>query len=295
MADKDILEKVLLSWGDVFADCWNTLACGGRQVLDGAGLLPAPTESFYRRGYKLHSQFSDVSFFRMEGGKIRAQYIIGNQTQARRKLVLRKASYQGGAYRAQLESGMPVYPVAALLLDWSHKRGRIPLSLKRLLEADGAASEDLRLVDEVNLAVYYMKNLPQDVRRRFTSDMGFVADFLSEGGFERRSNQKILHPQALCEMMHALTGDNRFTDLAGELILRQKQGKEIIMCEYIDLLEKKGEARGIKKGEARGIKKGEKRLALLIQILLEEEKFDDIALATSDSSKRQDLYRAYGI
>ena len=148
-----------------------------------------------------------------------------------------------------------MYPVAALLLGWSHKRGRIPLSLKRLLEADGVASEDLRLVDEVNLAVYYMKNLPQDVRRRFTSDMGFVADFRSEGGFERRSNQKILHPQALCEMMHALTGDNRFTDLAGELILRQKQGKEIIMCEYIDMLEKKGRREGLKKARQEELKK----------------------------------------
>ena len=44
---KDILEKVLLSCEDVFADCWNALVCGGRQVLDGTKLLPAPTESFY--------------------------------------------------------------------------------------------------------------------------------------------------------------------------------------------------------------------------------------------------------
>ncbi len=291
MAEKDILEKVLLSCEDVFADCWNALVCGGRQVLDGTKLLPAPTESFYRREKELHSQFSDVSFCRVEEGKVRAQYIIENETQARRKQVLRKASYQGGAYRAQLESSRPVYPVAGMVLDWSHSWSRIPLSLKKLLEMDGAEAEDLQLVDEVELAVYYMKNLPEEVRKRFTSDMGFVADFLSEGGFEGRSGQKILHPQALCEMMYALTGDSRFTELVDEISKRQNRGKEIIMCEYLDMLEARGEIKGIEKR----IEKGEKRFAKLIQALLQEKKFDVIALAAKDSDKRRELYKTYGI
>ena len=64
MAEKDILEKVLLSCEDVFADCWNALVCGGRQVLDGTKQLPAPTQSLNRREKELNSQISDLSLCR---------------------------------------------------------------------------------------------------------------------------------------------------------------------------------------------------------------------------------------
>lgn len=75
------------------------------------------------------------------------------------------------------------------------------------------------------------------------------------------------------------------------------------MCEYIDMLEARGEARGIQKGEAIGIQKGEaagkikgeNRLADLIQRLLRDKKYDDISLAASDSGRRQELYRLYNI
>ncbi len=38
-AEKDILEKVLLSCKDVFADCWNVLACEGRQIFSAKAAL----------------------------------------------------------------------------------------------------------------------------------------------------------------------------------------------------------------------------------------------------------------
>lgn len=47
MAEKDILEKVLLSCKDVFADCWNVLACEGRQIFSAkAALKGVPTRRF---------------------------------------------------------------------------------------------------------------------------------------------------------------------------------------------------------------------------------------------------------
>lgn len=103
------------------------------------------------------------------------------------------------------------------------------------------------------------------------------------GSFEGRADQKILHSQALCQMMYALTGDSRFTDLVGELLNRQSKEEETVICEYIDML------------EAKGIEKGEKRLAALIQVLLKEKKSDIIALVAGDSDKRQELYKTYGI
>lgn len=72
-------------------------------------------------------------------------------------------------------------------------------------------------------------------------------------------------------------------------------GSEIIMCEYIDMLEARGREIGEEIGEERGKGIGENRLARLIQELLKEQKIGDIALVSSDSRKRHELYQAYGI
>ena len=80
-------------------------------------------------------------------------------------------------------------------------------------------------------------------------------------------------------MMEALTEDTRFTELADELLKEQEERNEIIMCDYLDMLEAKGES----------------RLASLIQVLLREKKYSEIEAAAENREKRQELYRQYGI
>lgn len=99
MAGKDILEKVLMAHSDVFADCGNALVYSGRKRLKAEDVFPAPTESFYRRKGKVHSQFEDVSAYLIKNGEIKLQFLIGNETALEGRQILRKASYQGGAYR----------------------------------------------------------------------------------------------------------------------------------------------------------------------------------------------------
>ena len=242
MAEKDILEKVLMTHSDVFADCENALAYDGRKRLRAEDICPAPTESFYRGKDRVHSQFEDVSAYLMEKGEIKMQFLIGNETALEGRQVLRKASYQGGAYRAQLESGRPVYPVIGMVIDWTQNGTRIPLSLHELLRREGVADEDLERVDDVKLEVYHMNNLSPEIRERFTSDMGFVVDYLNEGSFENRKDQKIVHVEALCEMMEALTGDTRFTDQVEELLKNKKKGRRL-SCASISICWKQGESR----------------------------------------------------
>ncbi len=78
----------------------------------------------------------------------------------------------------------------------------------------------------MKLEIYHMKNLPKDVRLKFSSDIGFVADFLNEGGFESRRKQKIVHVEVLCKMMEVLTGDDRFTNKINSLLKIQEGGRE---------------------------------------------------------------------
>lgn len=310
MAEKDISEKILMQYTDVFADCENVLAYGGRRRLRAELLQPAPTESFYKGKERMHNQLCDISFYLVEDGKIRAQYIIGNETRLRRRQVLRKASYEGGAYRGQLESRKPMYPVISMVIDWTRKQTSIPLSIHGLLKADGVAKEDMLLAEDIRLTVHHMRRLPREIRDKFTSDIGFVADYLNEGSFENRKEQKIVHVKALCDMMYALTGDTRFTELIEELLEKQEKGGEVIMCEYIDMLEARGEARGIIKGEAQGIAKGEaqgivkgeaqgiikgeSRLASLLEKLYSLGREEDARLAVRDEKARKEMYEEFG-
>lgn len=149
MAEKDITEKVLLSHADVFADCVNALAYGGRARLRAEYMRRAPTESFLRGSKRMHNQFCDLE---------------------------------------------------------------------------------------------------------------------------------------------ALTGDYRFTDLIGELQERQRRKEEVMMCEYIDMLEARGEARGKAIGEAHGEAIGENRLASLLSKLYALGRDEDAKLAVNDRQARVRLY-----
>ena len=149
----------------------------------------------------------------------------------------------------------------------------------------------LRKCTDVKMKVFHMNNLPEDVRRKFTSDIGFVADYLNEGSFEKRKDQKIIHLEALCSMMEALTGDSRFTDRMGEMLKKQEGGREVKMCEYIDMLEARGEARGKEKGK----EIGENMLAALLIRLYALGREGDVKLALENKDARKELYQEFTI
>lgn len=285
MAEKDVTEKILMFYADVFADCINTLVYHGERGLNPEDTQPAPTESFYK-GKKTHNQFCDASRYLTENGRIVLQYIIENETRLEERQILRTISYQGGSYRQQLQSGIPVYGVIAIVIAWTGKTSRIPRSLHELLLRNGVPPEKVEQIDDNNLMVYHMNNLPLEIRSRFTSDMGFVADYLNEGNFERRKGQDIVHLEALCEMMEAVTGDSRFTEQADEL-LRKKKGEKIMMCEYINQLEARGEARGEANGEA--------KLTSLLERLYDLGREEDAERAVRDLDVRARLYREFSI
>lgn len=285
MAEKDVTEKILMSYADVFADCINTLIYHGERQLDPDDTQPAPTESFYK-GERAHNQFCDISRYLTEKGRIVLQYIIENETELEERQILRTISYQGGSYRQQLESGIPVYGVIAIVISWTGKTSRIPRSLHALLLRNGVPPEKLKQIDDNKLTVYHMNDLPLEIRSRFTSDLGFVADYLNEGNFERRRGQDIVHLEALCDMMEAITGDIRFTEQANEL-LAKKKGKKIMMCEYINQLEARGEARGKANGEA--------MLATLLERLYDLGRGEEVERAVRDLDARARLYKELSI
>ena len=93
----DLVTKNFEIFPDVAADIINALLHNGKLVVTKENLLPAPTESIYTSGEnRLRNQLQDVVKYEMAGERIRAQYMIANQSAPDVKMVLRKAGYTGG-------------------------------------------------------------------------------------------------------------------------------------------------------------------------------------------------------
>jgi len=263
MGEKDLTQKELESFPDVFADCVNALLGESAKsiCLLTEHLVPAPTETIYSvPGARRKNQFEDVGMYEMDGEEIISLYRIENQTRVDRKMILRKISYEGATYRTQY-GGKSVYPIVSMVLYWGRDRWNAPKSLYKLMHEKGRQYS--RYVEDARLHVFEMAHLPKEIRQRFGSDMRIVVDYLAEGSAYEPTNQKILHVDALLGMLRALSGDERYEELSR--ILTREEKEEISMCELLDKYEKRGERRGERRGEQRG--KHIKALEIATQLL----------------------------
>ena len=279
MGEKDLTEKSLEFYPDVFADTINALVYQGEKVLLAENLYAAPTETLYRDKHgQLRNQFHDVSKYEMINGIIIAQYTLENEASINRKTVLRKAGYEGAVYREQYD-GKEIFPFIGLMLYWGKHRRRAPRSLKQLFEKSGTLEKKQFYIDNIKLHIYEMTHLPKKVRNRFRSDMRIVVDYLAEGKFYVPTRQKIVHLEALLMLLEALTGDERYEEIMEDLRAEEKVKGGITMCELIDKYEKKGE----------------KRMAKLIKKLVKKNRIDDLLKASEDESYRNQLFKELGI
>lgn len=92
MGQKDLAEKNLEFYPDVFADIVNALLYDGKPVVNALTLHPAPTETLYHsKTGRIRNQFHDVSKYLMQNGSIKMPYTLENETRVKYRMVLRKA------------------------------------------------------------------------------------------------------------------------------------------------------------------------------------------------------------
>ncbi|MBO5283166.1 MAG: Rpn family recombination-promoting nuclease/putative transposase [Lachnospiraceae bacterium] len=248
MGQKDLAEKNLEFYPDVFADIVNALLYEGKPVVNALTLHPAPTETLYHsKTGRIRNQFHDVSKYLMQNGSIQIQYTLENETRVKYRMVLRKAGYTGAVYREQLDRGK-IFPVIGIVLYWGKKKWRAPRSMHQLLKGSLIQDTDRNYIDDLKLHVFEMAHLPRKVRERFRSDIRIVVDYLTEGADYAPTKQKIRHTEALLLLLEALTGDARYHDILPEILKQEEKGGAITMCELIDKYEKRGIQKGIQKG-----------------------------------------------
>ena len=95
MGEKDIAEKNLEAFNDVFADIVNVLLFKGNKLMKEKDLESAVKDSMFKADGKIHQQERDVSKF-WKNGEVRIS-IFGfeNQTKQDSKMPLRVISYDG--------------------------------------------------------------------------------------------------------------------------------------------------------------------------------------------------------
>lgn len=102
MGEKDITEKMLEDYNDVFADITNVLLWRGKQVVLEDELENAKDKSQYKaEDGKIHEQERDVAKIWKKGEIRIAMCGFENQTTVDKDMPLRVIGYDGASYKSQ--------------------------------------------------------------------------------------------------------------------------------------------------------------------------------------------------
>ena len=240
MGAKDIAEKNLEAWNDVFADIVNVLLFNGKRIILENELEADTTNSMFKADGKLHEQERDVSKF-WKNGEIRIA-ILGfeNQTVQDYKMPLRVISYDGASYKQQLldEKLTKKFPVATLVLYFgTESRWTAPKNLCSCFEIP----EEIKpFVSDYKINVFEIAWLDDETIEKFQSDFKIVAKYFQAKRLHAEyegSKDEIKHVDETLKMLSVLTGDDSFERVYNESNF-EKGG--VTMCDVVERIENRG-------------------------------------------------------
>ena len=258
MGQKDIAQKTLESYNDVFADIVNVLLFNGRNHVKESDLEDESPRSCLKMDGQLHEQERDVAKFWKNCNVRIALYGFENQTKSDADMPLRVISYDGAAYKEQLVAKTNTkvrkdrYPVVTLVLYFGKNRWR---KAKTLKERINIPKELDAFVNDYKANIFEISYLSQEQLRLFKSDFGIIADYFVQTRANKDyvpSEETITHVSEFLQLMRVLTGDDRFTP---DTNLIESKGKSVTMCEVLDRVEKKGAESEKKKNEIENLRK----------------------------------------
>ena len=256
MKDKDITQKVLEKYNDVFADILNVLLFNGRDVVEESTLTDALPMSMLKIDGRVRSQERDIAKYWRKSKINVALFGLENQTTPNKLMPLRVLGYDGAEYVKQSRKeniDKAKYPVITLVLYLGYeKEWNYPKTLFEVLDID----EDIKpYVNDFKINLFEIAYLDKEKINLFKSDFRILADYLYQMRINRdyiADETTIEHVEELLTLMSAMTGDNRFEETINDL-----KGKEKInMCEVLDRVEARGIEKGIEQGIEQGVKRG---------------------------------------
>ncbi len=257
MGGKDIAQKNLEDWNDVFADIVNVLLFNGENVVKEEDLEADTLNSQFKADDELHEQERDVSKI-WKNGEIRIS-ILGfeNQTKQDYKMPLRVISYDGASYKKQLldKGSKENYPVATLVLYFgTESKWTAP---KKLYECFNVPKELKPFVNDYKINVFEIAWLDDETISKFKSDFKFVAKYFQIKRLHKEyvpTKEEIQHVDSLLKLFAVLTGDDSFEKVYNEGKLSDRGG--VTMCDIVEDFVSRGIQKGINQGIAQGIAQG---------------------------------------
>ena len=283
--EKDITQKALEMYNDVFADIINVLLFNGENVVTEDSLTDVVQESILKIDGGIRAQYRDIAKYWYKSKIKLSMFGLENQTKPEKRMPLRVFGYDGTEYvkQAKKENNKEVlYPVITLVLYFGYNsRWNQPKSLFELLEIDERIKP---YVNDFKINLFEIAYLDREKIDMFKSDFWILADYLYQMRVNKdyvASDTVIEHVDELLMLMSAMTKDYRF-----EETINGVKGKEhVTMCEVLDRVEARGMEKGMEKGIAKGREEGIKEGT--VQVLISLVK--DGILSISDAAKRADM------
>ena len=243
--EKDITQKTLERYNDVFADIINVLLFNGESVVTEDSLTDVLPGSILKMDGRIRTQYRDIAKY-WHNSKIKlSMFGLENQTKPEKLMPLRVFGYDGAEYVQQAKkenSKETKYPVITLVLYFGYNcRWNQPKSLFELLDIDERIKP---YVNDFKMNLFEIAYLERETIDKFRSDFWILADYL----YQMRVNNDyvacetvIKHVDELLMLMSAMTKDDRFEETINELSRKES----VTMCEVLDKVEARGRKEGV--------------------------------------------------
>ena len=264
MGEKDIAEKTLETFNDVFSDIVNVLLFNGEKVIEEKALKDATTHSVYKVDKKLREQIRDTAKY-WEHNQIHVAFIgFENQTEQESDLPLRIIGYDGASYRNQLyyektkegerrKNINPRYPVITIVLYFGIQHWNKSLSLYECLDIPEKLK---KFTNDYKVNLFEIAYISDEQLAMFQSDFRIVAEYfmqLRKGNNYTPTKKDMIHVQEVLQLMSIFSGDKRYEEVYNNA---EDKGEIKNMCDLLDRIENKGIEKGMQKGIEKGIEKG---------------------------------------
>ena len=212
---KDITQKTLERYNDVFADIINVLLFNGENVVLEDSLIDAIPMSTLKMEGKIKSQYRDIAKY-WNNSKINvSMFGLENQSKPEKFMPFRVFGYDA--------------------------RWNQPKSLFELLDIEEKIKP---YVNDFKMNLFEIAYLERETIDKFRSDFWILADYL----YQMRVNNDyvacetvIKHVDELLMLMSAMTKDDRFEETINELSRKES----VTMCEVLDKVEARGRKEGV--------------------------------------------------
>ena len=285
MNGKDITQKMLERYNDVFADIVNVLLFNGKKIVDEDALIDTPVDSVLKLDGEIHSQYRDVAKYWKNSQINIALFGLENQTVPDKLMPMRVIGYDGAEYKKQvLEENRykKKYPVITLVLYMGYERNwKYSNSLLELLEVD----EKLKpYVSDYKINVFEIAFLNREKIDLFKSDFRMLADYLYQmrtSNSYKGDESDIKHVDEILMLMSAMSGFKNVENI----IKVAHERKVNNMKGFFELAEEKGLELGREEGAD--------MVSELNIILAREGNLEKIIKANTDKVYRHELLKKY--